>query len=176
MIIDILLFLSLSVSLTYLCCMHFLWFACLCLYFIPRVKIKKSWFNWFEIVKLLSCITGVYVINVHPDYTHYIVILNIFEAIIIDKYTVNSILGILVVIFINFESLFWIIIYSIWNACFTYTYGFSWSTRVVLLTPVVLYRITGWVKARAYSLLINMMLRSIEFTYLFQSGKSFLTY
>jgi hypothetical protein len=67
--------------------------------------------------------------------------------------------------------------YSIWNACFTYTYGYSWSTRVQLITPVVLEMMVGdiWVKARVYSLMVNMMLRACECTYLFVPGKSYLT-
>jgi hypothetical protein len=173
---DIFLFILLSVFLTYICCVNIFWFIIMCLYASLRIKVKPSWFNWFEITKLLSCVVGIIVVEFYPRFINYVMIINILEAVIRDKYFINSLFGICVAICVNTDSFMWICMYSLWNAFFTYTYGFSWSTRVQLLTPVILYTHTGWIKARVYSLMINMILRSIEFTYMFTSGKSFLTY
>ena len=174
MILDTLLFIFLSVSLTYLCCNNILWFLLLCSLSLFNVQIKTSWFNWFEILKLISCLLGILVIEYYPQYIHHLIVINILEAVIKDNCKLNSLLGILVMVTLNPQSILWVVIYSIWNAVFTYTYGFSWSTRVVLLTPIILFDM--WVKARVYSLLINMLMRASEMVYLFRSGESYLTY
>lgn len=174
MIPDTLLFISLSVSLTYLCCQNVLWFILFFLCAIPNIRINKSWLNWFEITKLLSCILGLVVLHFYPQHIQIILIINILEAIIKDKYLINSLFGCLVIFILNPQSMLWVVLYSAWNALFTYTYGFSWSTRVQLLTPIILFDM--WIEARVYSLLLNMLMRATECVYLFQPGKSYLTF
>lgn len=73
----------------------------------------------------------------------------------------------------------WILLYSSWNAAFSLGFGYSWSTRFQLLTALLSSWILGtpaaWLGARCISLVLNMAFRSARLTYLFRPGASVAT-
>ena len=73
----------------------------------------------------------------------------------------------------------WIILYTSWNAAFSFGFNFSWSTRLMLITAILASVICGnqayWLHMRCISLTLNMLLRATRATYLYQPGCSFVT-
>lgn len=72
----------------------------------------------------------------------------------------------------------YIALYSSWNAAFTYSANFSWSTRGMLATAVVIAAIVdkdAWLAARCFSLVLNMILRATETGEFYNPGRTLLT-
>lgn len=74
----------------------------------------------------------------------------------------------------------WVLAYTAWNATFSYGYMYSWSTRAVLVTALVvshgiLRTPHAWLGCRCLSMVANMVLRLNTFTYVYQPGQSILT-
>jgi hypothetical protein len=72
---------------------------------VPNIKLNKSWLNWFEITKLVSCIVGIYIIEFYSSLTNIILIINILEAVIKDKFIINSLFGVYVAFSVNVHSI-----------------------------------------------------------------------
>jgi len=74
----------------------------------------------------------------------------------------------------------WIVLYSTWNASFSYGGNFSWSTRFILFAPIMASLILGvpeaWLGARSVSLMLNMILRATETTDFYTPGRTVLTF
>lgn len=78
-------------------------------------------------------------------------------------------------------STMWIVAYTIWNATFSYGFGFSMTTRLMLITAIlvshfILRTPSAWLGSRCFSLMLNMVLRASNATYLYTPGKSILTH
>lgn len=140
-------------------------------------KINKKWLNWFEILKFISVIIGCFSLYFYPEYKENILKINILEAILYDKSLYNKVSGVLLLYYCEYEQIFWILLYSTWNAAFSYGRNFNWTTRFILLIPLILYFMhQDWLYTRCYSLLLNMILRSTEIIkYYDPKGKTFLT-
>ena len=75
-------------------------------------------------------------------------------------------------------SLPWVIIYTSWNACFSYGDNMSWQTRLILIPPILIARYFNmklWLGARVLLLLLHLILRAIQVVWFYQPGRSFLT-
>jgi hypothetical protein len=76
----------------------------------------------------------------------------------------------------------WIGMYTSWNACFTYGFNLSWSTRFQLSSAIFLAVLffdgnsACWLHVRTLTLTLNMILRAVQFTYLFTPGASMMTF
>lgn len=77
-------------------------------------------------------------------------------------------------------SVEYIILYTTWNAAFSYGGNWSWSTRLILLAPVITclcYQTTYvWLCARCLSLMLNMILRASECTDFYKPGLTIVTH
>ena len=73
----------------------------------------------------------------------------------------------------------YILLYTTWNASFSYGGDWSWSTRLMLLAPIftsIVYHTTWvWLCARCLSLMLNMILRASETTRFYQPGVTIIT-
>jgi hypothetical protein len=74
----------------------------------------------------------------------------------------------------------WVLMYNSWNAAFSYGFNYSWSTRFMLVTAllvsnVILQEPRSWLGARVLSLTLNMVFRATETTHMYKPGQSFLT-
>lgn len=74
----------------------------------------------------------------------------------------------------------WFVMYSIWNATFTRGFGYSPTTQLVLIPPIVICALLGfdstiWIVPRAWSLLTNMGLRASQLLRIYTPGESALT-
>jgi hypothetical protein len=75
-------------------------------------------------------------------------------------------------------SLPWILLYTSWNACFSYGDNMSWQTRLILVPPILIasyYDVKLWLGARVLLLLLHLILRAIQAVWFYQPGHSFLT-
>jgi hypothetical protein len=74
----------------------------------------------------------------------------------------------------------WAALYTTWNAAFSYGMNFSWSTRVILITPWLIAWNTGvfsvWIGIRALSLCLNMILRATQTTDFYEPGETIITH
>lgn len=74
----------------------------------------------------------------------------------------------------------WILLYTTWNAAFSFGGNFSWSTRFMLLAPTLTVLCMGvkgaWLSARCVSLMLNMILRATETTDFYTPGRTALTF
>lgn len=158
--------------------------------FVTDKLIEQNWLNFFEILKcisvIISCLefTFFYYFNVYYyDIIYYTLLLNILEAVIEEIRTsftnfINALVGLILIFSIPYEpyipsnvSYFtlphsWILLYTLWNANFSYRLNFSWSTRLVLIAPILLCLCHNnsklWLVTRSYSLCLNMILRSTQ--------------
>lgn len=68
----------------------------------------------------------------------------------------------------------WILAYSIWNATFAYCFGYSRTTQLVLVPPIVLCWVlsnpTIWIVPRTWSMLVNMALRASQAYWVYKPG------
>lgn len=73
----------------------------------------------------------------------------------------------------------YLFVYTMWNGAFSYGGNWSWSTRLMLLAPiitVIAYGTTSvWLCARCLSLMLNMILRASETTRFYVPGKTIIT-
>ena len=73
----------------------------------------------------------------------------------------------------------YIVVYTMWNGAFSYGGNWSWSTRLVLLAPIVTVIVYGntsvWLCARCLSLMLNMIFRASETTRFYVPGKTIVT-
>ena len=77
-------------------------------------------------------------------------------------------------------NFYWILSYCVWNASFSYGFNFSTSTRVVLMSSIIvsffiIRDLNIWLACRCYSLSLNMILRAYQVSYLYTPGKSRVT-
>lgn len=163
----------------------------------------KSHMNWFEISKLLGGLAGIIAITYYryyQFYSHNVIVtilgINMGEAILSDLLTgsyYNAAAGIILFLKVpwtidelEIRNLFlfplsfnWILGYTTWNAAFSYGFNYSLSTRLILLSSIIvsymLQQPYTWLSARTYGLVVNMILRSIEITYLYTPDKSIIT-
>lgn len=168
-----------------------------------NLRLFKSYMNWFEISKLLGGLAGVIAITYYKYYQFYshnvivaILGINMGEAILSDLITggyYNVAAGVLLFwkvpsvtneiltnnLFLFPLSFNWMLGYTTWNAAFSYGFNYSLSTRLILLSSIIvsymLQQPYAWLGARTYGLIINMVLRSIKMTYLYTPDKSIIT-
>lgn len=72
----------------------------------------------------------------------------------------------------------YIVLYTSWNAAFTYSANFSNSTRLILVAPCVFAYLStteSWLGARCFSLTLNMILRATECGDFYTPGKTAIT-
>ena len=73
----------------------------------------------------------------------------------------------------------WTVLYSTWNAAFSYGDNYSWITRLMLLPPFIVSRCLGytecWLGARCLSLMCSMVMRATQTSYVYTPGLSPLT-
>ena len=122
---------------------------------------------------------------------------NILEAIIRDVQTANwanAVTGMFLMATIPFVSesrtaliigwfdfplsATWIILYSSWNAAFSYANDFAWTTRLILIPPLLVVFQLGWdfwLGARATSLLVHLTMRAVHFTPFYTPGATSMT-
>lgn len=170
---------------------------------------ESQWLNWFEIAKLISALAGVVGIlwvelfrsqDMNLFYFGFLLAVNIGEAVLSEvqmnglKGVANAIVGLSLIVMLPWNHLplqhemskmmfplspAWILLYTLWNASFSYIQNYSHSTRVCLLVPIgVCLMMDGvgyWLTARTFSLVLNMALRVTQYTRLFTPGQSFLT-
>jgi len=70
--------------------------------------------------------------------------------------------------------LWWILLYTTWNAAFAYGVGLSWGCGLILLVPLCAPPHL-WPVARAYSLVLQQVLRGSQALWIWQPGKSIIT-
>ncbi len=153
-------------------------------------RIEPRWLNWFEVVKLVSILVGVVAFiraqfEPVPQIVFQLLLsVNILEAVLAELlllgFNLNTVVGAGIVFgFCDPLSLWWIAVYSLWNATFSLALGFSHSTRLCLAVPVLVCMVLNdrsvWLSARTFSLVFNMLLRANQSTRIFMPGQSFLT-
>lgn len=73
----------------------------------------------------------------------------------------------------------WIIVYTSWNACFSFGCNMSWMTRLVLIPPLIVCCIHNdinlWLGGRILLLMFHLFMRASKCVWLYQPGNSFLT-
>jgi hypothetical protein len=169
---------------------------------------EPRWINWFEITKLLGALAAVAAVVLMQGLGFYnhraiatLLAVNIILAVVsaLHKHGTrgapNAVCGLAVAfslpwseeeisrqtdgIFRFPSSPAWILSYTAWNATFAYGFGYSATTRLVLIPPVLIALFLGdshtWLGPRAYSLLLNMAFRALKLTYLFTPGRSAIT-
>lgn len=128
-----------------------------------------------------------------------ILAINMIEAIIKDIFNANyfnALSGIILVLLIPCNlptnvtttitngwipfnlSPVWIVIYTTWNAAFSYTENFPWTTRLILIPPLLISIICGpeyWFCARTYSIFLHPTMCMIQLTKYYVPGKTSLT-
>ena len=169
--IDELLCILVHVSITQLPHYQYWAFCTLC---ALKGKSETSFFNWFEVLKLLSVLIGNIMMDLEYDCS-LIFRLNILEAVFAGRRDpLNALLGIYLVFGpLNFLHA---CLYSIWNARFSYKGGFSRSTRIILLVPFIgPWSHDRWLKIRGRSLLLNMALRASQWMSLYIPGETSVT-
>lgn len=163
-------------------------------------------YSWFEIVKFISGLLSIIYISYCRyynfksfDLTTLILLINIFEAIALDIITegyANAIAGLLLIkkillipidnensvdyLFLYPTSINLILLYTTWNAAFSYGFGYSPSTRLILLSSIfisvlILKDQNQWLAVRTYALMVNMFLKVLNITYLYIPGNSYIT-
>lgn len=152
------------------------------------------------VISIVSMQMNIIVFNYNILYV--ILVFNILEAVVCDitKHGIygilNSISGILIIInlqnkgnlcnginkhgILQFNtSWLWIYAYTIWNIVFSYGFGYSMTTRLVLIPPLIICFIVNnpniWLVPRAWSLLFNMGFRASQILWIFKPGQSLLT-
>lgn len=73
--------------------------------------------------------------------------------------------------------IYWILLYTTWNACFSYGCSMSSQTRLILVPPLIvgMYDIKLWLGARVLSLLLHLILRVSQAVWFYRPGDSLLT-
>ena len=147
-----------------------------CIICALKAKNEKTFWNWFEVVKLLSVIVGNIVMDMDYDCS-FIFRINIFEAVIagLSNDPLNSLFGLYLVV--GPLNIYHACLYSMWNARFSYKGNFSRSTRIILLVPFLTgtFEHTHWLKIRGRSLLLNMALRSSKWMSIYIPGQTTIT-
>lgn len=171
--LDELICICLHVSITTLPYYYYWAFCILC---TLKAKNEKTFWNWFEVLKLFSVIIGNIAMDLEYDCS-LIFRLNILEAVIagLSNDPINSLFGLYLVIGpLNFYHA---CLYSIWNARFSYKEHFSRSTRIILVVPFITGRWSHekWLKIRGRSLLLNMALRASQWMSLYIPGQTAVT-
>jgi len=73
----------------------------------------------------------------------------------------------------------WTLLYSTWNAAFSYGDNYSWITRLMLLPPFFVSQYLGysecWLGARCLSLMCSMVMRATQTSFVYTPGLSPLT-
>lgn len=175
---------------------------------------EKGFTDWFVVVKSVTSLLGVIIMNVFRQLGWYsfvthtttvlFLIVNITEAVAREVqfgFYENGLAAVLLVCtlpfklstedFANFQavtssthmflfplSFHWIILYTSWNACFSYGDNMSWMTRLVLVPPIVVSLRWGsdtWLGGRVLLLLVHLMLRGIKCVWVYNPGSSMLT-
>lgn len=177
------------------------------------VKWESGFTNWFIIVKTLTSLICVVLLNVFrmtgtsSQITHYtalgFMVVNVVEALIEDVqkgFYLNGACALLMLlampIYISHEvqqnllattqsglyvfpfSVGWILLYTSWNACFSYGCNMSWMTRLVLIPPLIIAFLIDWrlwLGGRILMLLFHLLMRAIQCLWLYQPGNSPLT-
>lgn len=149
-----------------------------CITCLLKSKNEPAWYNWFEILKLVSIVISCLAIDFEYKNLHLLLRINILEAVVSDllrKKWFNACAG-WVLIFYQVDMTH-ALVYSLWNAAFSYGKDFSRSTRLLLITPfIIANNHSVWLEARSKSLLINMALRSVHFTTFFTPEKTSVTH
>ncbi len=149
---------------------------------------------------------GMYTVNTH-FFIAVILLLNISEALLRDlelglSHIPNAITAMLLIVNISYLqtsaeqttsilyetqqtgiflfpcNLEWILLYTTWNATFSYGDNYSWITRLMLLPPLLVSYLLGtqaWLGARCLSLMCSMVMRAAQITYLYTPGSTPLT-
>lgn len=154
-------------------------------------------------MKFIAALCGVLALNVSrgnalwSSFCRYILFINITEACVRDfevGHWSNSITAIILILltpsksgYSESSSLFsynlsreWILLYTAWNAIFSYSANFAWTSRLVLIPPLIvsellLKRPEVWLGARCLSLFAHLVLRAVNCTSLYTPGASYLT-
>ena len=138
-------------------------------------KTQKSYWNWFEVLKLLSVLLGSLAMDLGYD-CELIFRLNILEAVVAGyfKDPFNSLFGLCLAW--APLNIYHACLYSAWNARFSYMGGFSHSTRLILLVPFLgPWSHHNWLRLRGRSLLLNMALRASQWMDIYTPGRTFVT-
>jgi len=150
----------------------------ICLICAMKAKNEKKYWNWFEVVKFVSVLVGTIAMDFQYDCS-IIFRINILEAVVaglVQKDLLNGILGVyLCVAPLDFQHA---VLYSIWNARFSYNGNFSRSTRIILLVPFIAmpWSHNSWLKIRGRSLLLNMALRTSQWCVFYIPGRTTVTH
>jgi len=171
--LDELLCILLHIAITTLPYYYYWTFCIICVF---KAKNEETFWNWFEVVKLLSVIIGNIAMDMNYDCS-FIFRINIFEAVVADLSTdpLNSLFGLYLVFSpLNFYHA---CLYSVWNARFSYKGNFSRSTRIILVVPFITgtWSHTHWLKIRGRSLLLNMALRASQWMLPYIPGRTTVT-
>lgn len=138
-------------------------------------------YELFEAIKFILVVAGLIAYYFYPRVSVSLLQTNILVAVVQDLIggnPFNALFGALLSLTSTMTpSLVWIILYSAWNSIFTIGYGFSVSTRLTLLTGLIVHLVTGlpWALARCVSLLTNMALRANQVTDVFTPGQTWVT-
>ena len=74
-------------------------------------------------------------------------------------------------------QVFWVLLYTSWNACFVFGDNMSILTMLILIPPILLmyFGIELWLGGRVLLLLIHLILRTIQIVDIYRPGHSALT-
>ena len=97
---------------------------CIILFFL-NINILEAMYRDMELHYFINCIVAVFLMCTIP-YT-----VSAYEITLLSKETRKT------NCFVFPLSLSWIIVYTSWNACFTYGNNMSWQTRLVLIPPFI---------------------------------------
>lgn len=159
--------------------------------------------NWFEIGKFCAGAAGLVIFEcVRNDLLHYAVahmwisqllVVNILMAVVSDAtntmcHLPNAVAGLMLIMQLPRSKDYnishklewdWILCYTSWNAAFSYGFNYSSSTRVVLLAPILICVCMGdtntWLIARTISMMLNMLWRWAQVSYLYDPARSRIT-
>ncbi len=152
--------------------------------------------NYFRVI-------GLYLFSTHFTVVAFLE-LNIFEAVVQDVhlgYFSNAITALGLMATVPFEvsysnmsrlsmsteqehlfvfplSIYWVLLYTSWNACFTYDDNLSLLTRLILIPPIIIamyFNVELWLGARVLLLLLHLLLRGTQIFRIYQPGNSMLT-
>lgn len=168
-----------------------------------RIQTDERWFNPFEVVKLAEVLLAVatlvgmqtHLVPLEPRLLHGLLLVNVGTAVACDALVhglhgvPNVLAGILVMRHTPIKQTYlhptngalyvstpypWIALYSVWNAAFAYGFGYSHTTRLVLVPPVLLCICLSspdiWIVPRSWSMLVNMSLRASESFWVYRPG------
>ncbi len=175
---------------------------------------EKGFTDWFVVVKFVTSLLGVILMNVFRQLGWYsfvthtttvlFLIVNIAEALVREVqfgFYENGLAAAFLVCTLPFTlsqedfatfqaatsathlflfplSFHWIVLYTSWNACFSYGDNMSWMTRLVLVPPVIVSLLWGsdiWLGGRVLLLLVHLMLRGTQCVWVYCPGGSVLT-